>query len=197
MKRELTKAEVQAELQRKRESIEQRVGAIEGEAKSTGAAVQERAQAQWARVKAHPLESVGAAGAAGLVLGLLWDWRRRRKHRDRYGLGRSHTALVDDYLDALRDDVRYRVASGEDVGEAVRRSLQDRVPLIVQAGAVDGERKGVLRESFDLFVRTLFTLFVKYAADTLALQYLPDGEARAAAAGNGTVAVTAAASEKN
>ncbi len=186
MKRELTKAEVKAALQRKQDAITQRIDAIEGEAQHTGVTL-------WERVKARPLVSVGAAAGVGLVVGLVFGGRR---DKDRYGLGRTHAALVDDYLDALRDDVRYRVSRGEETGEAIRTALQDRVPLIVQAGAVNGEAKGAVREGFDLFVKTMFSLLVKYAADALALQYLPEGsEARAAATnGDAAVAVSSATS---
>ena len=69
-------------------------------------------------------------------------------------LGVTHRRLVDEYVDALVDDVRYAVTKGRDPDAAVREAVQDRVPLIIYDHGTDAQSPGVLRTFFDLLLKT-------------------------------------------
>ena len=161
MKKKLTKAEVQAELRDKSESMTRHVNGLEAEA------VAAQADAQTAVKDAffsNPWLGVGGAALGGLALGLLFGGLRKRRARKR--LASAHGALVEQYLDAVQRDVRRAVRSGDDTHTAVYRALHDRVPLVIyNPEPEEGEERGTFRQALDLIIKTGFSLLVKYVLD--------------------------------
>ena len=162
MKKKLTKAEVQAELRDKSESITRRVDGLEAEA------VTAQADAQTAIKDAffsNPWVSIGGVALGGLAFGLLFGrWRKRRAKKR---LASAHGALVEQYLDAVQRDVRRAVRAGDDTETAVYRTLHDRVPLVIYNSEPEeaGDERGTARQALDLILKTGFSLLVKYVLD--------------------------------
>lgn len=115
-----SKAQVEAELEGSSDAIEGRLHAIRDEITTTGDAVR-----RWLR--AHPLASVGGSLVAGALVGWLLAGIGGRR------LSRAHRAILQRYIEALRDEVRDAVAEGEEVGAAVQAALRNRAPLVVYA----------------------------------------------------------------
>ncbi len=185
--RELSRAEVEAELHDRSDDINRRIDALEAEVSTAGTSIKED-------LLGHPLVSLGGAALAGLAVGLLLGgWRRRRRKR-RYA--RSHRALIDTYLDAVSREVRRAIGRGRTPEQAVREALRDRTPLIIQR-TYEEDEQGAFREGFDLFIKTIFSWFVRSAVDTAAAKYVSGGEsAFATTEDEGSSAVISAVSEE-
>ena len=125
-----TKSEVEAKLHGTSEAIESRLAAIQEEVSTTGTALRNY-------LRQHPLASVGGSLLVGLLIGWWLMGRGRRR------LSRSHRRLLENYIDALREEVRDTVADGAEVGEAVQAALRNRAPLIVYSEN-DGSSSGGL-----------------------------------------------------
>lgn len=145
-----TKAEVEAKLHGTSEAIRGRLDAIQEEISTTGPVVRD-----WIRdrLREHPLASVGGSLLAGLLVGWLVSGRRKRR------LTRAHRRLVENYVDAMRDEVRAAVADGAEVGEAVQEAFRNRTPLIVYGE--NDTSGGFLRQTFDLALSAALPLFVR------------------------------------
>lgn len=157
--RELTHDELEAQLRSKKEAIKARVDALQDEVMTSGQALKEA-------VMKSPFVSVGGAVAAGLVVGLLFGGRKK----DRFGTGAAHRALVENYLQTLLHEVKYAVARGRQVEDAVEDALRDRVPLVIYAPQGEATRPGLIREFFDLTLKTALGFAVKAAVDYLTSQ---------------------------
>lgn len=189
MDKQLTKAEVKAELHDRSESITRRLDGLEHEVTSTRSSVRDA-------IFSNPWVSIGGAALAGIGIGLLFGGSRTKKRR--YDLDSAHGALVDEYLRALGEDVRRAVDWGDDPEVAVRRAFEDRTPLIVhRPPEAEASSQGFLRESLDLVLKTGFSLLVKYALDIAAVNLTPGKHEVSGAANTGDDAavVGAAASE--
>lgn len=189
MRKEYTREELEAELQSTSTVIEQRLGVLEQELSTAPDAAQKAFTDAMLR---SPLVVVGGALAAGLLVGLIFGGRRSRN-----SLGATHQRLVNEYVDALVEDVRYAVTKGTDPDAAVRDAVQDRVPLIIYDTGTRTETSGFLRTFFDLALKTATGFGIKVALDAAAARagldelIEPSGEA-----GDEDVApVAAAASE--
>lgn len=143
-----SKTEVQARLSDTAASIRQRIEALREEAKDTPASVRDV-------LRRHPLLSLGGVLAVGLLAGYWWSGRRSRRTR------RTHQALIDHYIDALRDEVQHAVAGGEDIDTAVKEALRHRTPLVVFTAEGKQESSSWLRNFFDVVVDTALALFVR------------------------------------
>ena len=155
MKEQLTEQELEIELRRKSEAIDRHVDGLEDEVTSTPAAIK-----QFARE--HPLLMVGGTVAAGLCIGALFSGRRKRKRR------RVHQKLIDQYVDVLSDEVRHISSKGERADAAVRRALEDRVPLILYTESADeGKSDGFFREAIDLILKTALGFAIKEGLDVM------------------------------
>lgn len=145
-----SKAEVEAQLQGKTEAISERMNALRAE-------MEDAPSSLWEEMKKRPLLSLGGALAVGLLVGLWVAGRRKRR------LKRSHKALIDRYIEALRDEVKHAVRGGDDIDTAVKKALQQRTPLIVYTanGEASSSSPGWLRNLFDIVFDTSLALFVR------------------------------------
>ena len=154
MERMLTKQEVEGQLHQKKDDIDRRIDALQGEVQTLGTSIKEA-------VLRHPAVSAGGAVLAGVVVGLLTTRGRGRRAE----LKGTHRALVDTYVDAVADDARLAAAAGADAGDAVRQALQDRVPLIIYSEPSPVHRRGTLRQVLDLVWKTALGFLVKAGID--------------------------------
>ncbi len=192
-KRELSRAELEAELDVRSDGINRRVSALESEVSSTPQSVQAYV-AEY--VFSNPWISLGGVALAGVALGLLLGGRRRKRRARRYRA--SHRALVDTYLDTVGEEVHRAVAKGRDAESAVRAALRERTPLVVHYAA-DEHEESALAQGVDLVGKTLLAWGVREAAARFASPYLPDGGAhdgRAHDDEGGSAAVISAVSEE-
>ncbi|WP_397547364.1 hypothetical protein ABUL39_02980 [Rhodothermus marinus] len=130
-----SRAEVEAALQAKAQEIEADLEALQEEVRQLGRSFR---AALWN----HPLVSVGGSLVAGLLVGwVLGGLGRRRRPR----LSKTHRALVSAYLEALVAEARKAVRRGRDPEQAIRKALEERVPLIIVQENDNTSEKGVLR----------------------------------------------------
>lgn len=141
-----SKADVEAELDSSSDAIQGRLDAIHDEITSTGSSIR-------SLLRKHPLASVGGSLLAGALVGWLLAGLGKRR------LSKAHRQLLNDYVEALRDEVRTAVAGGEEVGAAVQDALRNRTPLIVYSE--DDRSKGWLRQTAGLVFDTALTLFIR------------------------------------
>ena len=166
VKKKRTKEDVEKELQLKENQIEQRITALQEEVASVAPTIRDA-------LFKHPLVSVGGALLAGLVVGLVFGGKKRRKAP----FDADHRALVDHYLDAVMDEARQRVIDGQDVDEAVYAALKDRVPLIVYEAPAIEEQRGLMSSVMGLVLREVVPLGIQ-----MGLAYLaPEAEQEKAA----------------
>ena len=168
-KRQLTRAEVEEQLRRRSESIDGHLDGLEREFKASGEEAQHAAERT---VRQYTLAVLGGLGLAGAAVGY-WLVRRRRQRRT----AAASRTRMDDYLDAVREEVRAAARRGDDPGEAASRILEGHRPLVVRERAASDSR-GFLRTVMDLAGRTLVSLAVKYAVDAASEQLLPSGDTR-------------------
>jgi len=150
-----SRAELERQLEATTDLIKRRIDALGGEVQSLRSTIRDA-------IFDNPLLSVGAALAAGLVVGVVFGGRKKDPFRtDAY-----QRALVEEYLDAVAREARQAVARGKEPGVAVREALRDRVPLIVlESGA--GGSAGMLRQIFDLLLKSSVGFFMSSTLDRL------------------------------
>lgn len=130
-----SRTEVEAALQAKAQEIEADLEALQEEVRQLGLSLRE---ALWN----HPLVSVGGSLVAGLLVGwVLGGVGRRRRQR----LSKTHRALVSAYVEALVAEARKAMRRGRDPVQAIRKALEERVPLIIVQENDSASEKGVLR----------------------------------------------------
>lgn len=187
--------ELEKRLAAKKASINERIDDLEEDVTSLPAAVK-------SSIRNHPLLGVAGAVAAGLAVG--WLVTRSRKPE----VAPFHQRLVEEYMDAVGDDVRYRVKRGRPIEEAVHESLRGRAPFILYAPERERERdsKGFFAEFGDIALKTALGFTVKTAIDLftarldveefermLAMEEEPEHEAEPVPGGDGVVDRTAEA----
>lgn len=184
-KEALSREEVESELEGKSEEIERHLDQIQRELSAEGKEVKEK-------VLANPLASAAGALAVGALIGLVVRRRRRPSETDQI-----HQRLVDQYMDAVADDVRYEVERGKETSEAVHEALRDRVPLIFYMEEPPSESAGFFRQTFDFMLKTTLGFAVKSGLDYITGQvgleeYMTSPEQE----GEDVPAVSAAVSEE-
>lgn len=152
------KSEVEAQLRQTADAMTDRIASLREEVESTGTSVRD-----W--VVQHPVKSVGGMLVAGLVVGLAFGGSRRKRRK-------THAKLIDQYLNALTDEVDEAQRRGEEPSKALDKALRDRVPLVVYtSGGRNRRESGFLRnllsESFETVVRTAITLFARDAIEAI------------------------------
>lgn len=153
------KADVESRLRQTAEAMSDRMASIQEEVSSTGVSVRD-----W--IVRNPLKSVGGMLAAGLAVGLLFGGGRSRRRKE-------HAALIDTYLDALREEAETAVEEGEEPGPALEKALRDRVPLVVYdrrrkaGGTRGGWGRTVLREGAEILFSTGLSLLAREAVEAL------------------------------
>lgn len=151
---ESSRASIEAELAEKKNAIQRRIDEIEDDIVSAPAAIK-------SSIMKHPVVGLAGALAAGLVVGLIVTRRRKPD------LAPLHQRLVDEYIDALGEDVSRRVRRGRTIEESLRRAMRDRTPLVVYAPEAAGEsgRKGYLSQILDLAFKAAMGFAVKGVLD--------------------------------
>lgn len=137
-----------------------RLHALRDEVSTTGSAVRD-----W--IVDHPMASVGGMLATGLAVGLLFGGGSKRRRR------KTHQALIDQYVDALSDEVRTAVKKGTDPEKALEKALHDRVPLVVYTAskAKPSRSKGAIRsfmgDVVHVLTQTALTLVAREAMESI------------------------------
>ncbi|MFB6098510.1 MAG: hypothetical protein ABEK84_05250, partial [Salinibacter sp.] len=116
MDSESTRADVEARLRETADAMSDRFASLQEEVSTTGTSLRD-----W--VVKNPLKSVGGMLAAGVAVGALFGRRRSRRA--------EHAELLEQYVDALRAEVKDAIASGDTPGEALEKALKGRAPLVV------------------------------------------------------------------
>ena len=154
MTHEASKNELEAQLAAQKGAIRQRLDALEGELASTPAAIR-------SRIAESPWIGIAAVAAVGAVVGLMISRSRRRR------IDSAHEHLVEQYIDAVGDDVRRRIKRGREPEEAVRSALEKRTPVIFYSPPAkeDKKHRSFFREFGDLALKTALGFVVKSAVD--------------------------------
>lgn len=147
MQRQLTKAELEAQLAGKQADIEARLEALKGEAEGAAEDAQKI-------VSANPYLIAGGAAVLGILAGWYFTGRRRRKRERR--LARAHNLLVEKYMDALSAVVQVELGRGKNIEDAIRSAMRNHLPLIVVESGDSTERDddGVLKNLFTFALKT-------------------------------------------
>lgn len=168
MERLLTKHDLERQLEGKRADIDARIDALKTEIEDAGNDARRYLVEQ-------PLKVAAGVLAAGVVIGLLFAGKRRRKSKRQ--LRESHRHLIERYADALVQDVRVRLHRGDDEEKALRAAFKDRMPLIVVEGETEAEaRRGMIREGVDLALKTALGFAVKVLVDRLSEELDVEGQ---------------------
>ena len=153
------KADVESRLHQTAEAMSQRMASIQEEVSSTGVSVRD-----W--IVQNPLKSVGGMLAAGVAVGAFFGGTRSRRRKE-------HAALIDTYLDALREEAETAVEDGEEPGPALEKALRDRVPLVVynrhpeSRGKRGGWGRNLLREGVEILFSTGLSLLAREAIEAV------------------------------
>lgn len=157
MEKETSKSSIERQLASKEAQIKLRIDGLENEIVSTPAAIK-------AAIRKNPWLGVGAAVAAGTVVGLVFGGRRKKS-----AVPPAHQALIESYIDAVAQEVRKGVRRGKDPEKVIRTTLHDRAPVIVYAPEsverVSRKSRGFMREVGDLTLKTALGFAVKTAID--------------------------------
>jgi hypothetical protein len=147
MQRQLTKAELEAQLAGKQADIEARLEALKGEAEGAAEDAQKI-------VSANPYLIAGGAAVLGILAGWYFTGRRRRKRERR--LARAHNLLVEKYMDALSAVVQVELGRGKNIEDAIRSAMRNHLPLIVveSGDATERDDDGVLKNVFTFVLKT-------------------------------------------
>jgi hypothetical protein len=160
MDQEYNRSSIQRQLDAKEQQIKDRIDVLEDELVSMPAAIK-------SAIMKNPLLGVGAAIAAGVLVGLVFT-RRKKKAT---AVAPAHQALVEGYIAALATEVRKAVRRGKDPEEAVRKSLRGRTPVIIYAPNAESpdrvQSRGALRDVGDLVLKTALGFAVKEAIDMI------------------------------
>lgn len=152
-----SRSELQRQLADRRESIDRRIDVLEDEIVSAPEAIK-------SSLAKHPVVGLTGAIAAGVAVGLIFGARKKHKSRT----APFHQRLVEQYIDAVGDDVRRRTRRGKDAAEAVRESLRDRAPVIVYSPRTSepgGDELGFFGRIGDIALKTALGFVVKSAID--------------------------------
>mgnify|MGYP003148584283 CR=1 FL=1 len=185
-----TKEMLQVALAAREDSLLRRVDGIKAEARQLPAVVR-------ARVYANPVVSVGGSLLAGALTGLLLGGIGKGKKKKT--AAEHHRALTTSYVEAIARDARVRVGKGEDVAEAIRKTLGKRTPLVI-VEAENGSPPGVLASTFDILLKTAVGFGAKILIDRAIIaagltELVPSVDEDDGDEGSGVAPIAAAVSE--
>ena len=159
MEKDTSKANLERRLAVTEEQIRMRIDGLENEIVSTPAAIRDA-------IRKNPWVGVGAAVAAGAVVGLVFGRKRKKS-----AVPPAHQALIEGYISAVADDVKRGIRRGKDPEDVVRKSLHEKTPVVVytpsDATARAREQVGTMRQVADLALKTALGFAVKTAIDFL------------------------------
>lgn len=150
-----TKEMLQAALAAREDSLSRRVDGIKSEANALPAVIR-------SNIYSNPIVSVGGSLLAGAVTGLLLG-----------GIGKGgkktaaehHRALTNSYVEAIARDARTLVGKGEDVADAIHKTLGKRMPLVIVEGSAGQTAQGVFASSLDVLLKTAIGFGAKILMD--------------------------------
>lgn len=151
------RSDLERQLADKKVSIDRRIDVLEDEIVSTPAAIK-------SSLARHPVVGIAGAVAAGVAVGLLFSVRKKRSSQ----VAPFHQRLVEQYIDAVGDEVRRKTKRGKSAVDAVRESLRDRTPVIVYAPRItehEVEERGFFSQVGDIALKTALGFAVKTAID--------------------------------
>lgn len=159
MEKETSKTTLERRLAVTEEQIKRRIDGLENEIVSTPAAIRDA-------IRKNPWVGVGAAVAAGAVVGVIFGRKRKKS-----SVPPAHQALIEGYISAVADDVRRGIKRGKDPEDVVRKSLHEKTPVIVytpnDVTARASQQVGMMRQVADLALKTALGFAVKTAIDFL------------------------------
>lgn len=158
----ISRQELEFLLEEKKVHIKSRIDALQAEVTTVGQVLRQTADER-------PLVLLGGAIAAGLLGGLLFGGRRKK--RNLFKSGSAQRELIDRYIQALSEHTQAAVSAGGDVGEAVEAALADRVPLILYRPPDERRGQGVLANIWDVLLGTATSLIATTAASYLASSF--------------------------
>ncbi len=188
---EPTKEMLQAALAAREDSLLRRVDGIKAEARELPAVVR-------ARIYANPLVSVGGSLLAGALTGLLLGGVG--KGNKKKTAAQHHRDLTTSYVDAIARDARTLVGKGEDVSEAIRKTLGNRTPLVIVEGGPQHTSHGFLSSSLDILLKTAIGFGAKIMIDKAVIaaglsHMVPSVDEDESDEGSGIAPIAAAVSE--
>ena len=153
------KSDVEQQLRQTADAMSSRLSSLRDEVSTTGTSLRD-----WMRD--NPLQSVGGMLAVGLAVGLAFGGSKRRRRR-------RHQKLIDQYVDALSDEMEAARDRGEEPSQALEKALRDRVPLVIYTSESDppaqsaGFLRNMLGESVEIVLRTALSLVARDAIDSV------------------------------
>src|SRR5690606_7435313 len=142
--------QLEVQLEAKTADIKHRLLSIQEEAQTLGESVKDS-------LLKHPYVGVGGVLAAGLMVGLLFGGRNKRRLN-------KQQALVEAYVAALATRAQRKVQKGEQPEEAIREVLENRFPmLVVDREEASGE--GIVRQTLSLLVRSALGILISILVD--------------------------------
>ena len=170
----LTADEIEARLEATTRDLKYHVQALKHEAATVLDDVNVGGRPAMDIVRGHKEAALAAAAGAGATLGLLWGlWKRSRRRPDPPD---EHIEFVRARLAVALDEAAERVARGESVDHAMRRSMRA-VPAVFG----DSKRPEPVVHSrqtlLDVALTTAVGFGVKTALDLLARRYTDSDEA--------------------
>lgn len=129
MKRELSKEEVEAQIQEQEARISRRADAIKDEVTLLEASARTRAGRLTQQAKDNALPIGGAALGAGVLLRLLFGGRSQHVPDFSEAVQRR---LTDDYVAALAASMEARLEAGEPLRKALQAELSRRAPVLLR-----------------------------------------------------------------
>lgn len=131
MERELSREEVEAQIEERQRRISERVNVIEHEARFLG----QTALNQITRLKEQALENLPIVGGAVLGVGILLPMLFGRKKGSDTGLEKNTPVrfVTDEFAASLTRSIQHRMDSGQDLQSAIRDALTLRTPVLLRA----------------------------------------------------------------
>lgn len=158
MSEETQKERLEQQLAERALSIRTRIDVLEEEIATTPAAI-------LSKITANPYVGLGAMVTAGLAVGLIFGGRKTRRSRAES----PHRKLLDEYIDAIGEEIARDVARGRGPREAVQETLRRVAPVILyapQKGDKQADRS-VFREIGWFALQSALGFAIKMAGDML------------------------------
>lgn len=131
MERELSREEVEAQIEEQQRRISERVNVIEHEARFLG----QTALDQVNRLKDQAIENLPIVGGAVLGVGVLLPMLFGRKKSSDSGVVKNTPMrfVSDEFAASLTRSIQHRIDGGQDLQSAIRDALTLRTPVLLRA----------------------------------------------------------------
>lgn len=167
-KKSLTQHELRAELEARKDSLEQHLAGLQSEMTFADLSVSGRPLLDY--VRERPLLVAGAAAGVGLLVGVLSGLRARPPAEE----PSERDLWMSAYLDDLVEEAGFRVRDGDDSSAALRKALRRRAPVVVLEAEPTPQAQA--RGTVSMLLNTAVGFGVKLALDRIAQQLTGGGE---------------------